>query len=333
MGKCRDAVHHMTTLITNRFETRVEGQPSKFLGIGIEIDSNVGEIRLHSTRMINHLLQTFGLSNARPASTPLPPGTVLYKGTKAQLEPDVDMSNIPYRQLVGSLLHIANTTRPDIMFATTILSRFLDSPGPPHWEAAKQVLRYLGTTRNLGIVFRRSGNPELLGYTDADFANDVSTRKSVSGFVFLLAGGPISWASKKQSIVAQSTLEAEYVAMSTTVREAVWLRRMYAEVFNTPRAAPTNIFGDNQGALLLAGKDVINAKTKQVEIRYHFTREKVQDGSVRFSYICSLNQIADIMTKSLGRGKHTDIVSMMGMEDRHMKSNANDAVVPSEGEC
>ena len=98
----------------------------------------------------------------------------------------------------------------------------------------------------------------------------------------MLARGAMSRASKKQSVVALSTLEAEYVAMSATVREAVWLRRMYTEVFNTRHTAPTDIFGGNQGALLLAGNDVINARTKHIDVRFHFNREKVQDRSVRF---------------------------------------------------
>ena len=170
-------------------------------------------------------------------------------------------------------------------------------------------------------------------YTDADYANDVGTRKSITGFVFKLAGGAISWASKKQSVVALSTLEAEYVAMCATVREAVWLRRMYTEVFNTTHTAPTDIFGDNQGALLLAGNDVIHARTTHIDVRFQINREKVQDRSVRLKYIPTAQKIADVMTKSLGRVKHEIMVRMMGMEDRQDTETAVGAEVPSEGEC
>lgn len=159
------------------------------------------------------------MTDCRYVSAPLASGTMLPKLPISEINGDFAT---PYKKLVGSLLHLANTTRPDIAFATGYLSRYMECARKPHWEAAKRVLRFLAGTIQSRICYMRNILAGLHGYSDSDFASDVITRRSVSGFVFKMAGGAISWRSKKQDFTAQSTLEAEFVSMSFAVREAVW---------------------------------------------------------------------------------------------------------------
>ena len=332
IGRSKDAIQKLAKLVADRFEIRIEPSVTKFLGIIVERKRQEGIIKIHSAPMIEHVTSVFNMDQCRKVSTPLPPGTVL-PGIMDKDEKQERMDRTPYRQLVGSLLHLANTTRPDIAYTTSFLSRFLENPGQEHWNAAKYVLRYLTKTRALGIVYRRDGNSGLHGYTDSDFATDRISRKSMSGFVFKLAGGAISWRSKKQDTIAQSTLEAEYIAMSYTVREAVWLRRMLSEIKARTKLKPTVVFGDNQGAMELAYNDVINERTKHIEVKYHFSKEKVQDGTVVFNYIPTQEMTADIMTKNLPAVKHKYLIKKLGMAQDKDLTREMTQRLKAEGEC
>ena len=159
----------------------------------------------------------------------------------------------PYRQLVGSLLYFSSTTRRDIALCTSLLSRFLENPSRLHWEAAKRVLLCLSQTNSSGIRFRLKSCAGIHGYTDSDFVADKETRRSVTGFVFKMAGEAISWRSKKQESTEQYTLEAEFVAVSYAVREAVCLRRLIGECSPSSSDLPDTVaFGDNESAMNLA---------------------------------------------------------------------------------
>ena len=151
-----------------------------------------------------------------------------------------------YQSVVGSLMYLATCTRPDIAYAVGMLARFSSKPNQSHWTAAK---RYLRGTVNFGILYR--GESGVLGYSDADWAGDADDRKSTSGYMFLIAGGPVSWKSRKQSTVALSTAEAEYVALSTAVQECMWMQRLLSELGNPPDG-PTTILEDNQSSIAMA---------------------------------------------------------------------------------
>ena len=300
--------------IAKAFEVRIERSVTKFLGMIVERDPVSKSIKIHSRSMIDQMMNKFGMENCKAVATPLPEGISLSvsQGPVNEGEQAV-MNRTPYRQLVGCLLHLSNTTRPDIAFASGYLSRFMQNPGPVHWNAAKHVLRYLNGTRTTGIKYQKEQDGKLHGYSDSDFASDVDTRKSTSGYCFIYSGGCISWRSKKQTVVAQSTVEAEYVAISFAVREALWIRKIMVEIGKQD----TTIFvgEDNQGALSLSKDEMENERSKHIDVKYHFIRDHIERGSVKMGYIPTNHMVADIMTKALGRHKHLTFSKKMGMTD------------------
>jgi hypothetical protein len=194
-------------------------------------------------------------------------------------------------------------TRPDIAYAVQALSRHLQSTAPEHRVAADRVLRYLKGTRSLGIKFngRSSGrSTNLLGYCDSDWAGDFDTRRSTGGYVYLINGGPVSWSSKLQPTVALSSTEAEYIAACDAVQEAICLRRLLEDVGYKQRE-PTVIREDNQGCIALSKNPVIQRRSKHIDIKYHFTRERVESGDVTLEYVVTESQLADLLTKPLLR--------------------------------
>jgi hypothetical protein len=251
------------------------------------------------------------------------PGIVLHKSTA---EVDV-MCQQEYQRAIGSLMYAMVQTRPDIAYAVSTLAQYSSNPDDTHWTAMKRIFRYLKGTAHLGIEYSRDarrGN-ELVGYSDADYAGDRDNRRSTSGFVFMLAGGPVTWTSRKQSSVALSTCEAEYMAMSKACTEAMWLRKLLHEVdFSTPSTPPqTNLgvkikpmlYADNQGAIALTENPVFHNKTKHIENQYHYIRERVAEGSLWVRYVSTDNMIADGLTKPLSRIKFQKFVQQVGLKE------------------
>ena len=233
IARLKYSVQKIAELVSQRFEARVEAEVTKFLGIVIQQHKGRGHVKINSSLIIEGLLHKFGMEDARGSSTPLLLGTDLF--TKDPSHADIDMSKIPHKQLIGSMLHLANTTRPEIAFSVGLLSRFLGDPWMQHWNAAKSVLRYLKKTETMGIVYRKrhqnvDGDP--IANADSDFTGDKYERKSMSGYAVLMGDGAIYWCSKKQPVIAQSTLEAEYIAMNAAIREMIWIRRMFMETHN-----------------------------------------------------------------------------------------------------
>ena len=163
----------------------------------------------------------------------------------------------------------------------------------------------------LGLEYNEAGNKHLIGYSDADWGGDLAERKSTSGYVFLLAGGAISWSSKKQSTVALSTTEAEYIAMCHASKEAIWLRQLLADI-NYKILGPTSIYGDNQGCIALSKNPSDHARTKHMDIKYHFVREKVEQQKIVLSFCPSEDMAADAFTKGLTKEKHQRLIKKIG---------------------
>ena len=312
------------------FQISKSDDSNTFLGMVIErLDpakyGDRGPVYIHQAPYAEDVLHRFKHHDCKPAPTPAEPGIKL---SKTQM-PTTDaakaaMKNIPYRQLVGALLYLANCTRPDLAQAVSSCARFGSNPGAIHWTALKRVLRYLSGTRALGLVFGRQldvGVPLncVHGYVDGDWGGDADDRRSTTGYVYLSYGGPICWRSKKQSSTALSSCESEYMAASEAAKEAIWLTRLYKsdlkieDVSLETRgdltekeyqgAKPLTVFEDNVGCISLSKNPVMHRSSKHIEIRYHFVRERVQDGSLKLVYIPSSENLADILTKSTR--KHT----------------------------
>ncbi|GJQ65388.1 hypothetical protein Trydic_g7498 [Trypoxylus dichotomus] len=182
--------------------------------------------------------------------------------------------NVPYREAIGSLLYLAIVSKPDLTFTINYLSQALEEPTTKHWNMVKRVLRYLRETTELGILYDSSSDGELEAFSDAYYAVDVSTRHSTSGMIFKYCGGAIAWCSLKQRCVALSTTVAEFVAASEASKELIWLTRLYSELNNSQNSPVLRV--DNQSAIRLIKNPEFHNKSKHIDVRYKFVREKVQ---------------------------------------------------------
>jgi hypothetical protein len=300
----------------NEFNTRDMGTPRLFLGI--HIDYRDGKTILHQKAYIKRILERFN-APSNTVTTPLDPKYPLIEATDAEYLSGAD--SLEYRAAVGALIYLMICTRPDLAFALSRLSKFVHKPGIKHAAALKRLLRYLAGTQNLGITFSKpcSINPVLHGFSDSDFAADLNNRRSTSGFIFLLNGGPIAWKSKQQSLVTSSTHDAEYVGLATASYEVIWLRKLillilpqYAE-----HSMPSNIIHcDNQGAIATANRpsNSPSPRSKHIDIRFHVIREAIANGLIRLEYVRTADMTADILTKALPKELHQRHVKGMGME-------------------
>ena len=191
----------------------------------------------------------------------------------------------------------------------------MSNPGFGHWKAARNVLRYLQGTKTLVILYERhkcNRDIKLLGYSYSDFASDVGNRRSTGGHCFLFGGAVVSWRSKKQEFVAQSTVEAEYVALSFAVREVIWLMKL--EVGVSMKKIPINVGCDNKGALAIESDDIENERSKQIDMKYHFIRDNYQKGTITLNYVPTSEMIEDIMIKNLPHILHVKFLKILNMK-------------------
>lgn len=205
-------------------------------------------------------------------------------------------------------------TRLDIAFSVIKLSRFASNPSEDHVVAAKRILRYLKSTSNYSITYFRDSSTTshyIRAYTDADYAGDLNTAKSTTGFIFYLANGPISWKSKLQTIIAQSTTEAEYIAINTCAKEAIYIKSILEELgYYKQEKFP--IYSDNNGALLLAKNPVFHERTKHIAVKYHYIRDLIERGIIDLIYINTIDQKADGLTKALEKIKFKGFLDYIG---------------------
>ena len=287
--------------LNQRYSLTDLGPVHWLLGIKIFRNREAHTVSLSQTSYIDTILSRFSLSNTRPLASPISPGATLSKINTPSDATEMDhMKKIPYREAVGSLMYAAVATRPDVTFAISTLSQFLENPGLVHWEAVKHVLRYLSGTKTHALTYGNERH-DLLGYTDADGASQ-DHRHAISGYTFLIDGAAISWASRKQELVTLSTAEAEYVATTHAAKECIWLRRLTSQLFGHV-TTPTTLYCDNQAALHLATDDNYHARTKHIDIRFHFIRQTITDGAIHIEYCPTQDMTADILTKALPKHK------------------------------
>ncbi|MCO5550233.1 hypothetical protein L7F22_003716 [Adiantum nelumboides] len=236
------------------------------------------------------------MERGKSSSTPLAPHLKLSKADCPKFDTKkAEMAKIPYACACGSLMYAMVATRPDIAYAVGVVSRFMSNPGKKHWEAVKGVLRYLNGTKDRCICFGK-GKLSVVGYTDANYAGDLDKRRFTSGYLYTFAGGAISWLSRLQSCVTLSTTEAEYVAASEACKEAIWLTRLVGDL-GIVREIPV-LHCDSHSAIQLAWNPVFHAKTKHVDVRYHFIWEVLEDKRLQLVKVHTDDNPADLLTKS-----------------------------------
>ena len=288
------------------------GPCAYYLGMTVKRDRQAGTIRLGQAAYVTRFLNHFNCWNLTPASTPLETSRKLQPAEEGYVAPRKLRED--YQSAVGSLMYAMLGTRPDIAYAVSLVSRYAANPTPAHWNAVVRIFRYLRGTVHYELVYKGSLK-DLCGYTDSDWAGD-STRKSTSGYLFNLGSGAISWSSKRQTTVALSTCEAEYIGQTQATKEAVWLRKLLNQLLRPDDSDPkaTVIFGDNQGAIALAKNAQFHARTKHIDIAHHFVREKVNDGTVDIQFTPTDKQMADGLTKALCLDKFVAFRDALGVE-------------------
>jgi len=296
--------------LMRHFEMEDLGSAKLCLGINVSRDTDTGSISLDQKHYIDELVCKFGLSDAKTVKTPMLPNLDLQHGNPGNL-PDV-----PYQQLLGSLMYIAVSTRPDICYSVGKLCQFNNSFTADHFEQAKRILRYLKGTADQCLLFSSRGD-DMFGLVDADWGGCKVDRRSYSGFVFNLCGAAVSWGSKKQDCVALSSTEAEYIALSEAGKEAVHLRGLLGELLGCERSI--SIGCDNQGAMKLAHNPLFHKRTKHIDVRYHFIRSIIEEGKIDLFYVPTENMTADVLTKALCYPKHSKFREGMGLKS-HVKN-------------
>ena len=274
--------------------------------LGIEVIQHPKFIFLSQKKYIGDLLNKFGMDDCKPLSTPMEQNLKLTSIEGKEFE-----DATKYRQLVGSLIYLT-TTRPDISFAVGILSRFMQKPCEGHWSAAKRVLRYLKGTQDFGLKYTQVGDFILTGYSDSDFDGDKETGVSTTGYTMSLGSGAVSWRSRKQSVPADSTTEAEYVAAAEATKEIVWLRKILEDL-QMKQMYSTPLMIDNTSAIKLAKNPKFHDRTKHINTKYHLIRHHVQAKTIHLHHCSTNEQTADIFTKALGREKFEKFRSMLGL--------------------
>lgn len=259
-------------------------------------------------RYILEILKKYGMEDCKPISTPL---EVNAKFDDIPTKEE-EMARIPFRSLMGSLLYIAIGTRPDIAFAVNCLSQYNNKYAETHWKAAKRILRYLKGTVDMKLTYEKTDLP-LIGFADADWGNCSLDRRSFSGMVFMMSGGAITWESRKQRTVAASTTEAEYYSLTDAIKEALYLKRLFASLGH-PIEGAIMLRNDNQGALDLLKNPMHHGRTKHIEIRKAFIREAIENKMVHVGYMQTESMPADFLTKSTSRLKHEACSRALGLQ-------------------
>lgn len=277
------------------------GSLENFLGMQIQYDGD-GSISINQEEYTNKILKRFGMHEANAVSTPI--GKEEVKDS-----PDVK-GKVPYREAVGSLMYLTAATRPDIAFSVNKAARAMENPTEKDWSNVKRIFKYLKGTSSYCISYRNDGKP-LKIYSDADFGGDTASRRSTTGVVVVLAGGAISWTSQLQRTVSLSTTEAELIAASEGAKELIWMKRLLTELLGLNQL-PT-LYVDNASAIKLAKNPEYHKRSKHIDIRYFYVREKYLNGELKLEHIDGQKQLADLFTKSLDKTRFDYLRSNIGV--------------------
>ncbi|XP_019105507.2 uncharacterized mitochondrial protein AtMg00810-like [Beta vulgaris subsp. vulgaris] len=288
----------------HEFSIKDLGQLHYFLGL--EVGYTDSGILLSQGKFTKELLSFCKFDLSKKASTPLPINLKLHADLGDLLD---DPST--YRSLVGKL-NFLTTSRPDLAYAVQNLSQFMQNPRTSHHDALLHTLRYVACTASQGIMLKASDNLCLQAFSDSDWAACPDSRQSITGYILLFGGSPITWKSKKQSIVSKSSSEAEYRAMAAAASEVTWAVRLLEDLGIT-NLKPVTLHCDNQSTLHIAKNPVFHERTKHIKIDCHFTREKVLEGLIHRTYLPTQKQLADIFTKILPSKQLNVLLHKLGM--------------------
>lgn len=298
-GKTENTIHEVESILSKEFKIKALGPIKQYLGIAVTKDSD-GNFELCQSNYINKVAFDFGLSDAKEVKTPLDQSYGKSECT------DLLKDNTKYQKLIGCLLYISINTRPDISASVSILAQKVSFPSEEDWAQLKRVVKYLKSTSGMKLKLSNitsQESVELIGYADANWAEDRQTRKSNSGYVFFLNGGVISWCCRKQTCVSLSSTEAEYIALSEACQETLWLRRLLQDMHQDINSA-TTIYEDNQSCLCMVKGGKFSNRTKHIDTKYHFVKDCVDKQLIECKYCPTDIMVADLLTKPLSANRH-----------------------------
>ena len=275
------------------------GENEYFLGMRVQQDLKLGTIRLTQRPYWEHVLNQFCLEHITPRNTPLPVGINLDSNMSPKTNSEKQaMNDKLYCSILGSVMWGQLATHPDLSFPVSLLARFQANPGIEHWNALVHVMGYIKNTLDYGLTYSRDAELSLRAYVDADYGGCQDTRWSTSGYVFIMAGRPVTWSSKQQATVALSTVEAEYVAMSRAAQQMVWMQSWLSKV-EIEFSVPGVISGDSWGAIALTKNTKDHGKVKHINIRHHYIQELLQSRTITIEQVSSYDNLADLFMKPL----------------------------------
>ncbi|XP_066392236.1 uncharacterized mitochondrial protein AtMg00810-like [Miscanthus floridulus] len=276
--------------------------------LGVEVRQDASSITLRQTHYGKRILELGGMVGCNPAHTPMEERLRLSRQSTTE---EVDPTH--YRWLIGSLRYLVHT-RPNLAFVVEFISRFMERPMLEHQLTVKRILRYVAGTLDFGLHFTKApGTTRFVGYCDSDLTGDIDTSKSTSGTLFFLGNCLVSWQSIKQKVVALSSCEAEYIAITTAATQALWLSRLLAELLDR-HVEVVGLKVGSKSTLALAKNLVFHERSKHIKIKYYFIRSYQEDGSIKAEHIPTTDQLADIVTKSLGKAKFEEMRERIGLK-------------------
>ncbi|CAM8878112.1 unnamed protein product [Rhodiola kirilowii] len=302
-GTNLECINQTKDFLSSKFSMKDMGEAEVILSIRIERIE--GGLALTQSHYIEKVLKKYKYFNCHPMNTPFESSKHLLPNKGAPV------SQLEYSRVIGSLMCAITNTRPDIAFAVGKLSRYISNPSEDHWQAVHRVLRYLKGTMNLGLVY--SEFPSVIeGYSDASWISNEEDHSSTSGWVFLLGGGVISWASEKQTCISSSTMESELVALAAALKEAEWLKNMIHEIPLWERPiSPISIHCDSAAKLAKVYSHVYNGKSRHLGVRHSAVRELITHGVISVDFVKSQQNLADHLTKGMVRDLITKSVKGM----------------------
>lgn len=289
VGSDKKEITSFLKIIQEEF-SMTTGSLDNYLGLKIEQRKD-GSIAVSQENYTRRILERFRMAESNAISTPV--------GREESDRDEVLSSEIPYREAVGCLMYLTTASRPDIAFAVNKAARAMEKPTVQDWNQIKRIFRYLRGTVDYGIIYSKA--EELKVYSDADFAGDKRTRRSTTGIVAIFSGGPISWTSQLQKVVATSTTEAEIISASEGAKELVWLKRLLSELIEMPGEVLPTLYVDNASAIKLAKNPEYHRRSKHIEVRHFYVRERFLNGELKLEHIDGKDQLADLLTKPLER--------------------------------
>ena len=284
----------LRAFLSESFPTNNLGKLRYYTGCSFKRDKQRGTLTISQAACVNKLLERFNITT----TSPIPASPSNYLRPREETEAETEE---PFREAVGSLMWVANMTRPDILNAVREVARHSHSPSDAHWKAVNQILRYLKGTSGLGLTFRKGASTDLITFADADYARNKEHRRSVSGGVIMYLGAAIAYISRTQRCVSLSSTEAEYIAMGDGVKELLFVRQVLRFLRPGHKEKRVTVFEDNEGAISLASNRLASARSKHIDVRYHFLRELVEQKQIAIVKVKTERQRADILTKALGK--------------------------------